>query len=334
MKKFSIFATSLVAIIGTLGLFAMPAMAGTAASGITIGPPVAEYSINKGETFEGVIKVNDYLPSTVTLYPEVADFEAKNETGQPEFVENDPSYKFSLSKWITISSKPIVLTTGELINIPYTITVPANAEPGGHYGVIFFGTNNPLTVSEGQAQVMANMKVGQLILVTTPGAIQEKGTIATFKTGHFFNWFPGIDIAKKFKVSLNTTINFITRIQNVGNVHFKPLGKITVKSTFGNSVKTMTVNGAKGNILPDSIRRFDNSETLNWYNFGYYKATLNLTYGTNGTLDKTIGFLIIPWWLIVIIILVVLWIYWKIRQHRRRAGIPVPPAPPQPTSKS
>ena len=277
--------------------------------GFTVGPPVVEYTAEKGQTLTGVVKVNDYSPTPITLYPQVADFAAKDETGQPAFFESDPNRRFSLSTWMKFSNEPIEFGIGELKAIQYQIVVPADAEPGGHYGVLFFSTKSPNNVKEGEAKVVANMKVGQLVLVTVKGDISEKGVVETFKTKHLFNWFPQIQYSNEKLVKITSNINLITRLKNVGNVHFKPKGKIVIKNIFGQEKAKLAFNEKGGNVLPDSIRAFENTWKAKWWNMGVYTASLDLTYGaTNNTILDNYTFFVIPWWLLIILFVIALFI--------------------------
>ena len=302
-------------------------------SGITVGPPVVEYTIERGKTVSGIVKVNDYNPVAVTLYPQVSDFGAKNESGQPAFFETDPNRKFSLSNWIKFSPDPINLAVGELKAIQYQIVVPEDAEPGGHYGVLFFSTKSPNDVKEGEAKVTTNLKVGQLILVKVPGEITEKGSVASFKTQKYFNFMPQIHfykttenvddqgqiIAKKeWSPSFTWEIGFSTRIQNNGNIHFKPKGKISIKNILGKKVNSQTVNSEEGNVLPDSIRLFENEWKPSWWQFGYFRGDLNLIYGLDQTLTASASFLVIPWWLVVVLILFVIFVVIVVRKKMKK----------------
>jgi hypothetical protein len=287
--------------------------------GFTVGPPVVEYTAEKGQTINGIVRVNDYSPAPITLYPQVADFTAKDETGQPAFFESNPNRKYSLSTWIKFSAEPLKFGIGELKAIQYQIVVPADAEPGGHYGVFFFSTKSPNNVKEGEAKVVANMKVGQLILVTVKGDIKEKGVVETFKTKHLFNWFPQVQYSNEKLFKITSNIDLITRLKNVGNVHFKPKGKIEIKNVFGQKKAELTFNEKKGNVLPDSIRLFDNVWKAKWWNMGIYKANLDLAYGVNNNgISDSYTFFIVPWWLLVILVLIIWFVARKIRKRNKK----------------
>ena len=151
--------------------------------------------------------------------------------------------------------------------------------------------------------------VGSLILTKVPGAIIEKGVLEEFS-------------AKKF--NFKPPVNFKIRIANLGNVHFKPQGDITIKNWRGKALEKISINSGRGNVLPDSIRKFEEKWQASRWAFGRFSANLNLTYGENEkTLNSKIIFWIIPWWAIVIfalIIVLIIFTIWIIRKRRKRRG--------------
>jgi len=317
-KLFFILVLAMFLLIFTFFLNTAIAADDNSSFGYTVGPPVVEYTAERGQTINGIVKVNDYSPTPIILYPQVADFAAKDETGQPSFFESDPNRKFSLSSWMKFSDAPVEFGVGELKEIQYQIVVPTDAEPGGHYGVLFFSTKSPNEVKEGEAKVVANMKVGQLVLVTVNGDVKENAVVETFKTKHLFNWFPQVHYSNEKLLRISANIDVVTRLKNVGNIHFKPKGTIEIKNIFGQEKANLTLNEKEGNVLPDSIRSFDNVWKANWWNMGIYTANLDFTYGVNNSnIIDNYTFIIIPWWLLIIIALIVLFVIWKIKKHKK-----------------
>jgi hypothetical protein len=68
-------------------------------------------------------------------------------------------------------------------------------------------------------------------------------------------------------------------------------------------VSTQTVNPDNGNVLPESIRLFENNWKPAWWQFGYFRGNLDLAYGSNQALIATAGFWVIPWWLVAVVLL-------------------------------
>ena len=243
------------------------------------------------------------------------------ESGEPTFTAaTDEEAKFALAKWIKFNQTKLALTPEQVVEFNYQIEAPAGAEPGGHYGVVFFATEPPEPEADVNQVSIASM-IGSLILVKVPGNIIEKGLLEEFSANRFY-----------FK----PPVNFTTRISNLGNIHFKPKGEIIVKDFWGNKKEVLVVNESKGNVLPDSTRKFENKWSPNkWTTIGRFSANLGLVYGENEkTLSSKIIFWIIPWWLLValavFIILVIIFIIWFRRRRRKK----ITPSSIQPSPKS
>lgn len=193
----------------------------------------------------------------------------------------------SVKTWVETVPQ-FTLRSRESRVITAQVAIPADAEPGGHYGVLRFSGRAPDVKDTG---VGLAASAGVLMLVRVDGAITEKASLASFFSeqrgdqGSFFEKGP---------------LTFVTRIKNEGNIHVKPVGSIELRDMFGGLVTTMPVNADKSNVLPDSIRRFESSYDKPWM-AGRYTANLTLGYGTTGqAITSTISFWVIPYKIILI----------------------------------
>ena len=271
----------------------------TGAFGLAVSPPTLSLTMNPGEVRTEKIIIENVTNQATTYYPEKDDFVApKDESGTPTFIsEEKTSSTYSLSKWLTISKASITLASKEKQVVDVTISVPANAEPSGHFGAVLFGTIAPNTEGTGTG---LQGKIGTLILVRVAGDAKENGVVASFTTDKSIYQKP--------------PVNFVSRIRNLGNVHFAPSGEIVIKDIFGRKIDSLKINDVAGNVLPDSIRKFENK----WEKSvlpGLYKAELLLSYGTpQKSLTASVSFWILPWVqiliglaiLVVVILLLVL----------------------------
>ena len=300
---------------GGIALSILPAQAATAPAstpsatagqGLEISPPVLELNANPGQTVNASIKLRNITSGPLVVTGQADDFGAKNETGSPEILLNETgATRYSLKYWIaSVPSLTLQSQQEQTLSIP--IVVPANAEPGGHYGVIRF-TGLPPNVSGSGVSLSASL--GALVLMRVAGNIVEQLQNTQFfasQNGHtssFFEYGP---------------ITLSERISNTGDVHVQPVGSVSVYDTFGRRIAQLPVNSLAGNILPGSIRRFD--QTLNKrYLFGHYHATYSVVYGANKkTLTSSMTFWVIPWRLIIIIIVLLLALVLLIREGLRR----------------
>jgi len=276
-------------------------------NGVIISPPLAEKQANPGSVYSDTIKVtNPNAAADLDVTVGVEDFIAKGEDGQQTFLDpKDNNSSYSLGKWLTVAEKTFTLKANESKVVNYTINVPANASPGGHYGVIFFSPTLAKNSQTSGNAVVAIPKIGGLILFTVPGLVTYNGQITTFeagkKSGDTFT-------AKRLFIDSNNLVDYLTKFQNSSSTHVKPAGEIIVKNVFGKEVGRMTVNEKEGNVLPGSTRKFDNQSEIK-HGFGPYDASVTLAFGENNTTSATYSFWIVPWKettgaVIVIIILI------------------------------
>lgn len=297
--RIQIFSIGLLTGLLMLFGFAVPASAqatnANAAQGIQISPTLVELNAAKGGTYNIKLTVTNVTGSSLVYTTSVNDFNAAGETGSPRILtdSNLPS-TVSIKTWVNAVSS-FTLDAHKSRAVEAQIVVPNNAEPGGHYGVLSFHGTAPELQSTGVG-LSASAGVLVLIRVGNPNEIVEKANLASFYSSQNGNqsWF--------FE---NGPITFVTRIKNEGNIHLAPVGNIEVRDWFGNLVGNLTVNSDKSNVLPNSIRRFENSLKKDWM-FGLYTANLTMGYGTTGqAITNTISFWVIPYRLILIGLLIV-----------------------------
>ena len=262
---------------------------------LEIAPPVINLTADPGQTITAQISLRDISTSSLIVSNEINDFIAQGETGNPKILlEGDEVSPYSLKGWINPLGS-LTLKPKEIRSIPITIKVPADAAPGGYYGVIRFTGTPPDLDGTG---VSLSASLGSLILLRVNGAATENMDLKEFslnvsnKTGTFFE---------------STPINFVVRLENTGNVHEQPVGKATITDMFNNKIAIVNINLQKRNVLPKSIRKF--TETLdsrtigNKILFGRYKADLTITYGTGSKIiTDSITFWVIPYRLIALAI--------------------------------
>lgn len=266
---------------------------------LEISPPVINLATDPGKTIKTEVKIRNISGGTLVVSGQLNDFVAGNEDGTPKLLLDDnETSPYSIKQWTTPLSE-VTLTKGQLKSIPVTIKVPSNAAPGGYYGVIRFSGHAPSLSGTG---VSLSASLGSLVMLKVKGAVNEKLSLVEFgvskdkKTGTIFE---------------ETPITFFQRLKNEGNIHEQPSGKITITDMFGKKVAYVSVNDNPHNILPNSIRKFeevlDKATIGNKVLFGKYTADLDVTYGDKkDTLTKTITFWIIPFKLIGVLIVAII----------------------------
>lgn len=305
-----------IAAVTTISTLAVaPANAATttgSGQALEIAPPVLNIRADPGEVVKTKISLRDVSTSPLVVRNQINDFVAAGEDGTPKLLldANKDASPYSLKDWVQPLAE-LTIQPKEVNQLPVTIRVPKNAAPGGYYAVIRFTATPPGLDTTG---VSLSASLGTLILLRVNGDAKEKVEVEQFsatKNGEK-NWL--------FE---SAPITFLTRLKNSGNLHQQPTGQVAIKDMFGNSVANVNVNLNRNNILPGSIRKFeqplDSSVIGDKFLFGRYTADLKLTYGSKGeSLVSTTSFWVIPYRLIGFAIILIIIAFVLIRIGLRR----------------
>lgn len=292
LSRFIIGLAVTIFLLGSLTASSVSAQTTNAnsAQGIQVSPTLYELNAERGKTYSIELTVMNVTLTDLLYTVSVDDFNSSDETGSPHIILNSELPETaSVMTWVS-TIPDFILKSRESKKIDAQITIPGNAEPGGHYGVIRFSGSAPEIESTG---VGLSASAGVLILIRVDGTISETASLVSFYSAN------GDKQSSFFE---NGPINLVARIKNDGNVHVKPSGDIEIRDIFGNLTATFPVNRQepKSNVLPNSIRRFEVSLNKSWM-VGPYTANLTLGYGTTGqAITSTINFWVIPYRIILV----------------------------------
>ncbi len=320
-KSMQLIARSVAAVLAALfltvpGAFAQSLnLSNPDSVGIQVSPVVDDFEIQPGQTVEREMEISGLTQRSVTYFPIVMNFEADKTTGKPVFLsENERFSKYSLSTWVAFPQETITIEPGENEVLRYTVTAPSDATPGGHYGAILLSTEAPKFDEEGILVGVVGL-IGTLALATVPGDITEQLIISEFTSPTLLFAPPA---------------NFSVTISNLGNVHLRPEGGITIRNWFGKQVKFLQINEGAGAILPESQRQFDNAWQFSWSAIGRYTANLSMNYGSGLSIAELRVFYIIPYWLLIVLAFIIAGIFaGKIIMAKRRKRELLQPPPPR-----
>jgi Bacterial protein of unknown function (DUF916) len=300
MKRILAAFSSAVLAAGALVLILAPVNAqqtGGGASGFLVSPVRQELTIEQGKSQTVVLTVENATNAAVTVKAVVNDFEpSDDETGQPKILLDENASAAGNSFKTLVGDLPnIELGPKERKDLSVKISVPSDGKAGGYYGAIRFVPAD----SSVDKNVALTASVGTIFLIRVPGDLTEQLNLVEFtaakngSTGRFF--------VNSGKMSV------VTRLENTGNIHVKPYGKVTVTDRSGKVIQEYEFNDIepRSNVLPNSTRKFvDELKNQNW--FGMYTVTANFGYGSGGSLITAKNtFWVIPAWMLVIIGIVV-----------------------------
>lgn len=267
-----------ILLVSSFLVFRMKAVAQDSVS-IKMQPAIIEDLADPGTVFRTTIAVTNLSDSEKLFYLIARDITALSETGTPIFAATGEETPYSLSSWIRFGIPSVTLASGEMREIPVSVFVPRDAEPGGHFAGLFVSLKPPKLTATGTG---VGYEVATIISLQVAGDITEDARIREFSTGKL--------IYTKAEVDFNTVV------QNMGNVLVRARGPLEITDIFGKKVATLVVNDQGAVVLPDSNREFKSVWTGEGLSIGRYQAVLGLVYGNNGrkTITATTSFWVLP----------------------------------------
>lgn len=283
-----------------------------AGQALEIAPPVLNLTADPGQTITTKIILRDVSTSKLVVRNQINDFVAGGEDGTPRLLldDNAEDSPYSLKSWIQPLPE-FTLNPKQINELPVKIKVPADAAPGGYYAVVRFTATAPGLDGTG---VSLSASLGTLVLMRINGDAKESMKVEEFIT---------TKNGKKTGLFESQPITFAARIKNEGSTHEQPTGAIVVSDMFGNKIAGVNVNLTRGNVLPSSIRKFeqtlDKAVIGDRFLFGRYTADMKLTYGTKGqTVTESTSFWVIPYRLVGFAILLIVIVFVVIRIALKR----------------
>lgn len=271
MKRILVGATAMLAA----ALFFVPRVVGqTPEITLSVSPQTFDITANPGDSISNSFRIVNGTDKEVKLVVKAKNFNVSGEEGGVELTEETTNW--SVADWITVDPTETTIPARGNTFFDFTINVPDGAEPGSHFGAIVVRSDAEPLNDTGPSVAQ---EIGPLVLVSVSGDITEAAEIDSFGSTRAF-WF-------------SSPVELVTRLNNTGNVHFKPTGTITIKNMFGSEVTT--INLTEQNVLPDSIRQLLNEWDPGITSFGRYTADLSLVYGDDDTiLVASTSFFVFP----------------------------------------
>ncbi len=240
---------------------------------LAVTPPLFQLTVEPGQEWASSVTMVNSGTSDIEVYATPVNFESRAEDGTARFIPqlNDPEDALNPAGWLSITRGPYTVPAEGSVDIPFTMSVPDDAPPGGHYAALLIGTEPVDDELEGSG-VRVSSLVTSLLLMRVAGEVVEEGSIREFRTDAGWHDRP--------------EARFTLRFENTGNVHLRPQGIIEIENMWGESRGSIPINTGNqfGNVLPESSRSFhyrwegENSP----FEIGRYTATVTLAYGESG----------------------------------------------------
>jgi len=243
--------------------------------GLTISPLTFELTADPGDTITNELRVFNPTSNRFSVDMDVEDFTATGELGSV-IVETTEDETYSLKKWVVFDPPTFSLDPGEKQFVRFVINVPAEAEPGGHYGSILATIKASIGEVSGTG---VTSKVGALVLLSVPGTVTENLIVEEFSAPDFQEGGP---------------VPFVARFSNTGSVHVRPIGFVQITNLLGRKVEDVPF--PQKNVIPGAKRLVEFDWLPSGFTAGRYTASLVGHYGqTNIPLSAVTTFWVLPW---------------------------------------
>ncbi len=291
----------LAGFFGTLLLVQATVSTATAAPGnamsITLSPVVKTYELTPGQTVQDEFIVFNSGQSAYgfSTYPNQLGIDGEN---YDTFLEtNDPMA--DVNKWVHISMPTGHLDGGKMVHIPFTLSIPTDASPGAHTGVIF--AQNVVDPTTQQASgVMTEKRVGMTIYVNIKGDLNLQGDVSIDT--------PFLQTTPPLKTHLRYT--------NTGNGYYNANATMKVYNVAGK--KLYDSNVQQYTVLPKKPRRAASVwEQASW--LGLYRVETTVTLLGKTTSQQGYVLIVPVWlWLLIGIAIVAGGLYAFVAARRRK----------------
>lgn len=282
-------------------LFSMVPMTGAQAAesdaleSIALSPTKKDYKFDAGSSHTDSLTVINDGTVAYSLKVYVSPYSVSGEDYKPDFFTTRKNT--DIESWVKLGQKSFRLEPGKSVTVPYTVVVPADATPGGHYGVIFAETQ-PADGKRDASSVERKKRVGALLYATVNGAYSMGGTFKEIRT-------PGLQFTSPLKSELN--------VENTGSSDFDVETVFAVSDIFGS--RKYTDDTKEYRLLPKTERKIQ----LEWPKspgFGLYKVTVSAEFLDKQT-TKTSYVLMAPiaFYMVFVIGLLVLVIYFVAKRQ-------------------
>lgn len=247
-----------------------------------VGPGRAEIIVSPGETIIQEVTITNRISDDRVFKLEVEDITGSTDASQSVQLTGSERGPYSLRDYISFPNDTIVLDLGERARVPITISVPADAEPGGLYGSVLVSTDRtPEVTAETVSRSPIIARIGSLMFVTVRGDAVVAGETKSISTLDKKWWYE------------EGPVEFSILYENTGAVHVNPYGELSIKNMFGEEVGFVELE--PWFVLPKSLR----SREITWdreFLFGRYTVTAQINRGYDDVIDTVdTSFWVLPW---------------------------------------
>lgn len=292
------------------------------------GAPRTDFSVglDPGARTTDAVQISNLGNREITLDLSAMDM-IKTPAGEPTLPVDPSETEPIAAAWVTLSDDTLTLAPGESTDVPFTVSVPVNAEPGDYGLAVVASMSQPTTTDDGQ-QVLIDARVGARVYLRVLGDLHSQITVTDITLERMAPWWNPF--------GAQTQVDFV--IENTGNVRLDASAAVAISGLGGLDLGTAQARDLPQLLPGDKLRISEigdgeGGESGPMLISGVpaafaLEATVDIaavetstgqafTYSQSATATE------IPWLLVLIIALVWAWLVtsWAKRRRRRRAAL-------------
>ena len=179
------------------------------------------YTLGAGEVFGDVVAVSNVGTETATFVIYATD--AINTSDGSFTLLREEEKPTDVGSWLELGATQYTVKPGERVDIPFSITVPADATPGDHAGAIAAQKVNDPTLPDDGVSLEVRLRVGARIYVRVDGLLSPSIAVENLHVDY--------DVPVNPFGSRRAIINYV--LTNTGNVRLAPTAKLGLSGIFG-----------------------------------------------------------------------------------------------------
>lgn len=243
-------------------------------AGLQISPARFDWTLHSGTQQVGTVNVKNYSDQERSVTAHVENFFVSPDSEHTNLFGGDANHMrhaFNVIDWFVLPDD-FILAPGESKNVEFLVRVPDDQPTNGYYGSLLFQTTNTrsdqMNDSQG-ASLNVNYRVGAIVTLAVRGEEDPMigGVLESFESSRV--------------VYVDDPVKFSAYVLNDGNMHYKASGKIIV-TRFGTYITTIEI--VPEVLYPEARRTFVEKMPFNTWDFGVYKAQIQLQSEEDGVI--------------------------------------------------
>ncbi len=230
---------------------------------MSVTPMFIDHVTEARDIKQETIKIKNHGSSPVRMFASVNEISLDSDGQIKEFVTPSMTDRTtSVTSWIEITRGRNEIPPGGEIEIPFTIRINPNAEPGKYQ--VFIGFANAKNRDLAEKQIMSGQGDGVIVRISIDEEQNEFIRLLGFTTDRFM---------------LNRGDQNLTyEVSNTGDIPLTPQGEVIFYDSRGREISSISVNQEGKEIAPGATTIFTES-VPDFDGLGRNKAFLTLEYG-------------------------------------------------------